>query len=433
MDKLNKRKGYTYAIFIAVIIFILLITIEFFVFNAFKEAKKIELSKNYIAIQDRVNGVIDTNFNILRGFSAYVQTTENFNQADVYQFLDLLFEGTDTYIRNIGILEDTTIIWNYPPEKNQAAIGVDLSKVDGQRERVLKVKNEYAVLLDGPIDLIQGGIGYIIRMPLIRDNKYFGQISIVIDGDKFIQYLEDTQENFNVHFKILSDNTAIFNQEYDIQEDDLNFVISKDLFTWYIYLRPEEGWSPGSHWFIGIPFIFLVLSVLCALKFYNIYMDKKNNQYNTYHDTLTGLYNRHYLYKYAESIFNIAKINQYNIGVMVIDIDHFKQVNDNHGHVIGDEILINFSKKMTSELRKGQEIFRIGGDEFLIIFENLSDHHLLGNIMKRIKKSIEDYEIIPDSNIHITISAGVSMYPEDGLNLDILYNIADHNMYNDKS
>ena len=213
----------------------------------------------------------------------------------------------------------------------------------------------------------------------------------------------------------------------------MNFVISKDLFTWYIYLRPEEGWSPGSHWFIGIPFIFLVLSVLCGLKFYNVYMDKKNNQYNTYHDTLTGLYNRHYLYKYAESIFNIAKINQYNIGVMVIDIDHFKQVNDNHGHVIGDEILINFSKKMTSELRKGQEIFRIGGDEFLIIFENLSDHHLLGNIMKRIKKSIEDYEIIPDSNIHITISAGVSMYPEDGLNLDILYNIADHNMYNDKS
>lgn len=433
MDNLNKRKGYAYAVLIAIMIFALLIVMEIFVYNAFMVTKRNELSENYISIEDRVSSVIDTNFNILRGFSAYVQTAEDFNESNVYQFLDLLFEGADTYIRNIGILEDTTIIWNYPPERNQAAIGVDLAKIEGQRERVLKVKNEYAVLLDGPVNLVQGGIGYIIRMPLIRNDEYFGQISIVIDGNKLIEYLEDTQDDFNVHFKILSDNTAIFNEEYEIKEDDLTFVLNSDLFTWNIYLRPEEGWSLGTHWFTIVPFIFMVIAVLCAFKFYNMYIDNKTNRHNAYHDPLTGLYNRHYLYKYAESIFNIAKINQYNIGILVIDIDHFKQINDNHGHKIGDEILVNFSKKMKTELRKGQEIFRIGGDEFIIILENINDNQLLTNIRNRLKKSIEEYAIIPGSDIHISISIGTSMYPEDGLNLDILYNIADHNMYKDKS
>jgi len=428
----QKNKGTILAVLVAVFIFSILIIIEVVIYNSIMTNKRNELAEKYIVIEDRISNIIDTNFNILKGFSAYVQTTNQFTEENVYHFLDILFEDTDTFIRNIGIIEDTTIIWNYPYETNQAAIDVDLLTIPEQRDQVLKVKNEGITLMTGPVTLIQGGIAYIVRMPIMRNNDYYGQISIVVNGEKFIDFLDETADLNNVNFKIQSDDQIIYDSKYTTHEDDMIFVLKNDILKWTIYIQPDDGWALSNTWFILLPFIILLISILSAFKVYSMYMDNQTNIHNAYHDPLTNLYNRHYMYKYAESIFNIATINQYKIGIIVMDIDHFKNVNDTYGHKIGDEILISFSKKIKSDLRKGQEIFRIGGDEFIIILENINDINLLNSIAKRLKESIKNYSVIDDKDINITISAGVAMYPEDGDNLDVLYNFADQNMYQDK-
>jgi len=433
MVKTSKKKGLILAILTTCVLLVILFLAELLLYNVFFTQKKNNISEDFIIIENYIDNVINTNFNMLKGFYVYVETTDDFNEENVYKYLELLFKDSNTFIRNVGIIEDTTIIWNYPPDTNREAIGVDLSKIESQRDMILKVKYDGISIMQGPVQLVQGGIGFIIRLPLIRDEVYFGQISIVFDGDQFYEFLGDLEEQFDIHLKINSETDVVYAQNYSNDSRDLKFNLSNDFFSWDIYVQPSEGWSQGTFWFTLIPFSVIVFSVLIGFKIYTLYIDTAFDKHNANHDSLTGLYNRHYLYKYSDSLFKIAKINQYNIGIVVIDIDHFKLVNDTHGHKTGDEILIRFSTKMKQELREGQEIFRIGGDEFVIILENISDKALLDSISLRFKETIKNYRIMEDPELSISISVGTSMFPADGGNLDVLYNIADEHMYSDKT
>ena len=433
MVKTSKKKGLILAILTTCVLLVILFLAELLLYNVFFTQKKNNISEDFIIIENYIDNVINTNFNMLKGFYVYVETTDDFNEENVYKYLELLFKDSNTFIRNVGIIEDTTIIWNYPPDTNREAIGVDLSKIESQRDMILKVKYDGISIMQGPVQLVQGGIGFIIRLPLIRDEVYFGQISIVFDGDQFYEFLGDLEEQFDIHLKINSETDVVYAQNYSNDSRDLKFNLSNDFFSWDIYVQPSEGWSQGTFWFTLIPFSVIVFSVLIGFKIYTLYIDTAFDKHNANHDSLTGLYNRHYLYKYSDSLFKIAKINQYNIGIVVIDIDHFKLVNDTHGHKTGDEILIRFSTKMKQELREGQEIFRIGGDEFVIILENISDKALLDSISLRFKQTIKNYRIMEDPELSISISVGTSMFPADGGNLDVLYNIADEHMYSDKT
>lgn len=433
MFKTSKKRGLIFSILIICFTLIVLLLAEFLLYNVFFTQKKNHISEDFVILENYINNVINTNFNMLKGFYVYVETTDDFNEEDVYKYLDLLLKDSNTFIRNVGIIEDTTIIWNYPPENNSLAIGTDLSKIEGQKDMILKVKNEGISIMQGPVQLVQGGIGFIIRLPLIREKVYFGQISIVFDGDEFYNYLSDLEEQFKVYLRINTETDIVYSRKYEYDSRDLKFNLSNDFFAWDIYVQPSDGWSQGTFWFTLIPFSIIVFSVWIGFKFYSLYMDTAFNKHNANHDSLTGLYNRHYLYKYSDGLFKIAKINQYNIGIIVIDIDHFKLINDTYGHKSGDEILINFANKMKLELRAGQEIFRIGGDEFVIILENITDKALLDSIALRFKETIKNYSILEDPKLSINISIGTSMFPTDGANLDVLYNIADERMYTDKT
>lgn len=433
MIKTSKKKGLIISIFIVCCLLIILLLAEFLLYNVFFTQKRNHISEDYIILENYIDHVINTNFNMLKGFYVYVETTADFNEEAVYKYLDLLLEDSNTFIRNVGIIEDTTIIWNYPPESNSTAIGTDLSKIEGQKDMILKVKNDGISIMQGPVQLVQGGIGFIIRLPLIRGEAYFGQISIVFDGDQFNNFLRDLEKQFDVYLKINNETDIVYSKKYKVDRRDLNFNLSNDFFSWDIYVQPSGGWSQGTFWFTLIPFSIIVFSVWIGFKFYTLYMDTAFNKHNANHDSLTGLYNRHYLYKYSDGLFKIAKINQYNIGIIVIDIDHFKLINDTYGRKTGDEILINFANKMKFELRGGQEIFRIGGDEFVIILENITDKALLDSIALRFKETIKSFDILEDPKLSINISIGTSMFPTDGANLDVLYNIAEEHMYTDKT
>lgn len=428
---MTKKKGYFIASTLTLLTLSILIVIEFFVYQHVLNKKKEQFGEIVMPIEERIQGAIENNLYILKGFSAYVQTTEHFDEAHVYEYLGHLLKDENTFIKNIGILEDTTIIWNYPPDENQEAIGVDLSLIPDQRSSVLEVKEKGITQLVGPVQLVQGGMGYIIRMPLIKDEKNFGQISIVIDGEAFTNYLYQTQEDFHVVFMITNNDQLIFNPDYIIKKDDIIHNIHTDLFNWTMYLRPSKGWTIGSHWFTTIPFGFIITSIWVGIHFYHKHVEDRKNQREVHHDRLTGLFNRYYLYKYAESLFNIARINQYKVGILLLDIQDFKDINDEHGLKIGDQILIELSLLLKNELRKGQEVFRIGGNEFIILFENVQNHTLLLDIQNRLKETIESKAILEDQNLFLRITIGSSLYPDDGEDLDTLYSTADRNMYHE--
>jgi diguanylate cyclase (GGDEF)-like protein len=116
--------------------------------------------------------------------------------------------------------------------------------------------------------------------------------------------------------------------------------------------------------------------------------------------------------------------------LFLIDIDHFKIINDTYGHQMGDRVLQQLSNILLANTRERDIVARLAGDEFLIIapFNNEKNKDMIINrINKELKKSSEEL------NIDIFVSIGTSEYPNDARTLDTLLNIADDNMYKVKS
>jgi len=122
------------------------------------------------------------------------------------------------------------------------------------------------------------------------------------------------------------------------------------------------------------------------------------------HDQLTGLYNRHYLLDIADKkLANCARHN-YNLSVMMIDIDHFKEINDTHGHSIGDEVIKHVANILGSQSRAEDVVARFGGEEFVIILEqcDIDDALIKAN---KIRVAVAEGK---PNDIEVTISIGVA-------------------------
>jgi diguanylate cyclase (GGDEF)-like protein len=155
-------------------------------------------------------------------------------------------------------------------------------------------------------------------------------------------------------------------------------------------------------------------------------------EYQAYHDKLTGLANRNYFVDKFKRLKEEADFSGDNIGVLFIDIDKFKLINDSYGHDTGDEVLKNIASRMENSLKEKDLKARMGGDEFVIALADLSSKDKVIKVAKRLIKEIKKPLIVNGEEINISISAGVSFYPDDSKELEILIKEADSAMYKAK-
>lgn len=150
------------------------------------------------------------------------------------------------------------------------------------------------------------------------------------------------------------------------------------------------------------------------------------------HDPLTGLLNRLLLEPRLVLEIKRASQNKTNLAVILIDLDLFKNVNDKYGHQAGDTVLIEFAKILNLSFRKDDTVYRYGGEEFLIILPDINSndaYQMAENLRKRIKKNLINYN---HHKISITISLGVSIYPENGMDAKSIISAADDALYQAK-
>ncbi len=144
-------------------------------------------------------------------------------------------------------------------------------------------------------------------------------------------------------------------------------------------------------------------------------------------DPLTGLYNRIYFMDFAKKYLDRAKRVNEKVVIIFLDLDNFKNVNDTLGHQKGDEILRRIGQILNSQFREYDLVSRYGGDEFVILVENID----MDNIKKRLSEMEREIENLFKS-YNISISYGMAVFPEDGKNLEELLEIADKKMYDFK-
>ena len=159
----------------------------------------------------------------------------------------------------------------------------------------------------------------------------------------------------------------------------------------------------------------------------------KNEQmsYLAHHDSLTNLPNRLLFEERLQDAIESAKKDNQNVGVLFLDLDGFKEINDTYGHKTGDLLLKSITQRLKKAVRGDDTVARLGGDEFTVIVKN-SSLEALEKIAEKIIREIREPLTIEGVELFVTFSIGMSVYPEDGETTELLLKHADTAMYRAK-
>jgi diguanylate cyclase (GGDEF)-like protein/PAS domain S-box-containing protein len=151
-----------------------------------------------------------------------------------------------------------------------------------------------------------------------------------------------------------------------------------------------------------------------------------------HHDQLTGLPNRHYLTAFLPQAIEEAKAANTMLGVVFLDLDRFKHINDTRGHETGDKLLQEVATRLRTCVRDSDVVIRMGGDEFVVVFRNVKNYDEVTLGAGRIIETLNRPIVIDRHSLQTTGSVGVSLYPRDGANMVELLKHSDTAMYQAK-
>lgn len=214
--------------------------------------------------------------------------------------------------------------------------------------------------------------------------------------------------------------------KFEFVNDDIYFVLAK-----YVKVLERE----------------YVLEMAVKLNSQNILSSSGKSEFvnlisninkDIYKDELTGVYNRKYLTERLPAMVLKSQYNSKQIGVAIIDIDYFKNINDTYGHQIGDEIIKAVSNILQSTVsnRRGDFVSRPGGDEFVVVFDNIEKYTFRKRLEKIIKKSRDfmfNENLKEGEKIKISISIGGALSSEiEDFKMKPIISLADERLYNAK-
>jgi len=150
-------------------------------------------------------------------------------------------------------------------------------------------------------------------------------------------------------------------------------------------------------------------------------------------DQLTGLPNRALLLDRLMNAIANAKRRDHRVALMFLDLNNFKQINDRFGHASGDRALQLMADCLTSLVRQTDTVSRHGGDEFLILLAEISQAADAALIAEKVNTALRAYGRVDDHEVHLSVSIGISMYPDDGEDAQTLIDRADAAMYRAKA
>lgn len=151
-----------------------------------------------------------------------------------------------------------------------------------------------------------------------------------------------------------------------------------------------------------------------------------------HYDHLTKVPNRYLLLDRVEHLIAQSERIKSNFALLYIDLDKFKTINDTKGHAFGDQVLIETALRLKKSIRNSDTVARIGGDEFVLLLENISNKNDVSIMVESIDKALNKEFIINNEKFEVSCSIGVAIYPDDGTTTDTLLATADVAMYKAK-
>ncbi|SFV65413.1 diguanylate cyclase/phosphodiesterase (GGDEF & EAL domains) with PAS/PAC sensor(s) [hydrothermal vent metagenome] len=235
-------------------------------------------------------------------------------------------------------------------------------------------------------------------------------------------------QSFYMHSTKLTEDILLLQE---VLKESKRLGLRKVIYEMHQVLRVENTNNKSKENIISMVFFFFsFVGMLVLIYLYLRILSQKEEMHRlAYHDSLTNLPNRLQFEEYINTLLLSNKKQQKEFMLLFIDLDRFKVINDSLGHDVGDEILIQVSKRLRGILGKDNFISRLGGDEFIAILEEKNHLEKIENILDLLIVEIRKPLLIREYSLNTTASIGIVKYPEDGKDKHTLLKYADSAMY----
>ncbi len=371
------------------------------------------------------------------GLAGYLTVSHDRLNADEIRAIQAELHRGSRNVRNFAIAEGTVIRWVYPLAVNEKAIGFDYSRSESQWPGVKRAIDDRRGTLLGPVRLVQGGTGLIYRYPVFVKEKYWGMLSTVIDVDGFLRSAFEAVANERYEFavavhegngspKVFWGNPALFQSpETTLLEADVPNG------KWVYAVRQKEA-RLGQLLDLSLRLLGWIIALLLGLTMYLLLKSRVELAQLALFDTLTNLPNRRLLEdRLHQAVSRHARRPASRCGLLFIDLDKFKVINDTHGHKAGDVVLQTVAQRIREEVRAGDTVARWGGDELVVVVEE-TDTAKIEQLVARLRELITATIDFDGTALHVGVSVGIAIFPDDASSSTKLLKIADQRMYDDK-
>ena len=407
-----------------------------------RQAERAVLQAEAATARARLESELNATLSLSLGLSSFVLAKPNFSQADLAQVAASLVR-LQPAIRSVALAPDNVIRYIFPQTGNQKAIGLRYLETPAQRDAVLRVMREQRPVVAGPIELMQGGVGIVNRIPIVFTRPdgsphYWGLASVAIDPQPILEragiradprggvrYALRGKDGLGAQGAVFLGDAALFNEPDAVLMD---VIIPGG--SWQLGARalaPAGGYGLGVQALLG-----LLAAVAGALMAYSLSAHQRIRSM-ALHDHLTGLANRHQFKLRGQGMFALARRSGCHLSLLNIDIDDFKSINDSYGHAAGDAVLVHVARTLRACCRESDLLARVGGDEFVVLLPDTPAGPPLDALLDRLHAAIDVALPGTDTTIRLHTSIGVATCSDATPTLDALMHQADEAMYRAKA
>ncbi|MEH6449171.1 MAG: sensor domain-containing diguanylate cyclase [Oleispira sp.] len=336
------------------------------------------------------------------------------------------------------------------PKTESSQLGLDINSIEFVHSVVQRFGKSDQQLMTEPFELLDGEIAIVMMQGVnVSASEVPSYVSLLVirAGQLIPTILKDKGWDFSLSSKDSS------GHQFDLLRTETN----KNNSSWFPELKTVDNIRltdfelsleikqqltiDDFDWLhiLGITVLMIVFPIFVIIM-YRIHQGieqqnslKRQELYQLANfDGLTGLANRFHFNDFGDRILSTAQRNKIQVAVFFIDLNGFKLVNDNLGHDVGDIVLKRVAETLLANVRQGDIVARIGGDEFAVLADQMPSLHNLMSMLNNIREAILDMEIVETQDYEISASVGFSYTEYHGYNLFELLKVADKSMYGEK-